>query len=90
MQDYAHPGPVAAKRNLFTPTEFVVLPEFDYLSMPSLRHLLFNAKPRFGSDGSVIPGNGLIESGAIIRLGRKILIDADRFREWVSAQRDTG
>ena len=30
-----------------------------------------------------IAGNGLIEHGAIIRLGRKVLIDGDKFRSWV-------
>lgn len=30
--------------------------------------------------------NGLKESGAIIRVGRKVLIDADRYFDWVYSQ----
>lgn len=30
--------------------------------------------------------NGLKESGAIIRLGRKVLIDTDRYFDWVYKQ----
>lgn len=30
--------------------------------------------------------NGLAESGAIVRMGRKVLIDEDKFLEWVVSQ----
>lgn len=30
--------------------------------------------------------NGLKEAGAIIRIGRKVLIDADRYFDWVYSQ----
>ncbi len=30
--------------------------------------------------------NGLAESGAIVRIGRKVLIDSDKFFAWVMAQ----
>ena len=30
--------------------------------------------------------NGLAESGAIIRLGRKVLIDEDKYFDWVVGQ----
>ena len=33
--------------------------------------------------------NGLKESGAIIRLGRKVMIDTDRFFDWLYSQNDT-
>ena len=52
---------------------------------PSLRNLIFKAGRRHSSDGE-IPGNGLIEAGAIVRIGRKVLIDADRFFDWVRQQ----
>lgn len=51
----------------------------------ALRNLVFKATPRNSSKGE-IPGNGLLECGAIIRLGRKILIDEERFFQWVQAQ----
>ena len=52
---------------------------------PSLRNLIFKAEPRQCSKGE-IPGNGLIECGAIVRVGRKVLIDETRFLEWVRTQ----
>ena len=52
---------------------------------PSVRNLIFKAEPRESSRG-LIPGNGLIEAGAIVRLGRKVLINEERFFAWVQAQ----
>lgn len=52
---------------------------------PALRNLIFKAEPRQSTRGE-IPGNGLIECGAIIRVGRKVLIDESRFFEWVRQQ----
>jgi len=40
-----------------------------------LRHLIFHAEK-----------NGLAKSGAILRIGRKVLINADKFFAWVEAQ----
>jgi hypothetical protein len=51
---------------------------------PALRNLIFKAAPRQCSKGE-IPGNGLIECGAVLRLGRKVLIDEGPFLEWVRA-----
>ena len=53
----------------------------------SLRHLAFEAKQRISSNGDVFPGNGLEETGAIIRVGRKLLIDLDRFDAWLDSHR---
>ena len=64
---------------LFTVEQFVARePAFTALA---LRNLIFKAEPRHGSKG-----NGLIECGAIIRLGRKVLIHEARFLSWVDAQ----
>jgi hypothetical protein len=66
--------------NLYTVKQFPLAhPAF---TASSLRNLIFNAAPRYSSKGEV-PGNGLLECGAIIRLGRKILIDERAFLEWV-------
>ena len=43
----------------------------------ALRNLTFKAEPRQSTVGT-IPGNGLIEAGAILRVGRKVLIDPPR------------
>ena len=45
-------------------------------SVGSLRALIFNAST-----------NGLNEAGAIVRVGRKILLNEARFFFWVEAQR---
>lgn len=51
----------------------------------ALRNLIFKADERHTSNG-VIKGNGLLEVGAIIRIGRKVLIDENRFYIWVKNQ----
>lgn len=45
---------------------------------------IFKASERFDSKGRRIAGNGLAASGAIIRRGRKVLIDVDRYGAWLS------
>jgi hypothetical protein len=49
----------------------------------SLRHLIFGSSSRQTSQG-VIEGNGL--HAAIVRIGRKVLIDEAKFFEWVQTQ----
>jgi len=49
----------------------------------SLRFQIFNAEPRKTSRGE-IPGNGL--DSALVRLGRKVMIDEARFFAWLDAQ----
>jgi len=56
-------------------------------SEPALRNLVFCAKPRQSTKGP-IPGNGLDK--AIIRVGRKVLIDAERFKEWLREKQGGG
>jgi len=46
-------------------------------SVGSLRSLIFNAS-----------SNGLNESGAIVRVGRKILLSEIKFFDWIEAQRE--
>ena len=58
-------------------------------SPSALRNLVFKAEEREGANGK-IPGNGLLEAGAIVRIGRKVLIDEDKFFEWVDAQNKRG
>ena len=53
----------------------------------ALRNLIFKADERQSTKGT-IPGNGLIESGAIVRLGRKVLIVESRFFDWVESQQE--
>ena len=51
---------------------------------PSVRNLVFKADSRESSFGT-IPGNGLLEAGAIIRIGRKVLIHEARFFAWLDS-----
>jgi hypothetical protein len=51
---------------------------------PALRNLIFKANERQSTNG-VIKGNGLLEAGAIIRIGRKVLINETRFFEWIES-----
>lgn len=44
-----------------------------------LRSLIFNEK-----------ANGLAKAGAIVRIGRKVLIDETRFFDWVQLQNKQG
>lgn len=52
-------------------------------SQASLRWLIFQSKPRHSSKGVVKP-NGL--ESALVRIGRKILIDEDKFFIWAKQQ----
>ena len=53
----------------------------------AIRAKIFKADDRFNSRGEKIAGNGLAASGAIIRRGRKILIDVDRYAAWLASSR---
>ena len=48
----------------------------------ALRNLIFKAESRHSSKGK-IAGNGLIECGALVRNGRKVMIHRERFLAWV-------
>ena len=80
-------GNLDGKLRLATVPQISTLPEYKkWLTPPIIRHAIFNAEERVGSGGTVIPGNGL--ASAIIRIGRKILIDLDRFDAWVESHRE--
>lgn len=53
-------------------------------SQGSLRNLIFLAQPRHTSQGT-IHGNGL--DAALVRVGRKLLIDEAKFFGWIDGQR---
>lgn len=50
----------------------------------TLRDLIFKSEERHTAKDK-LPGNGMIEAGAVIRVGRKVLIDEDRFFAWVDS-----
>lgn len=60
-----------------------------FLTLAALTNQVFKAKPRKSTKGD-IPGNGLEEAGAIIRLAGRVLIDEDRYFAWIDAQQEGG
>ena len=55
------------------------------LTPAAIRTQIFKAEDRLNSRGEKIPGNGLATTGAIIRRGRKVLIDLDRYGAWLAS-----
>lgn len=72
---------------LVTVADLPTTPGYGWVTQAALRHLIFKATPRKNSKGEAIPTNGLVECGAIIKLGRKVLVDLDRFDQWVERHR---
>jgi hypothetical protein len=54
------------------------------LTPAAIRSQIFKADDRLNSRGEKIAGNGLAAYGAIIRRGRKVLIDLDRYGAWLA------
>lgn len=78
---------VGVNSTYFTVRQFTeVEPAF---SQAALRNLVFKANPRKSTKG-IIPGNGMLESGALIRVGRKVLINRARFLAWIAQQGSNG
>lgn len=53
------------------------------LTTAAIQGHIFKAQDRIDSKGRKIAGNGLGKSGAIIRRGRKVLIDVDKYAAWL-------
>lgn len=60
---------------------------FPAFSEPAIRNLVFCSKPRQSTKGA-IPGNGL--DRAIIKIGRRVLIDLEQFQSWLNERRASG
>jgi len=56
------------------------------LTAAAIHGQIFKAQDRFDSKGRKIAGNGLAASGAIIRRGRKVLIDVEKYGAWLSGE----
>lgn len=55
------------------------------LTPAAIQGHIFKAADRFDSKGRKIAGNGLAKTGAIIRRGRKVLIDVDKYSAWLTS-----
>ncbi len=72
------------------PRRLFTLPKFaerhsSFITLAAITNQVFKAKSRQSSKGE-IPGNGLEEAGAVVRLNGRVLIDEDRYFAWVDAQ----
>ena len=75
--------PLAKEPTYYTVEQFSLNnPAF---TQSSLRNLIFKSDERLSSNG-VIAGNGLSQAGAIIRVGRKVLINESKFYAWLEEQ----
>ena len=72
------------------PRRLSTLPKFaerysDFTTLSAITNQVFKAKPRHSTKGE-IPGNGMLEYGVIVRIGRRVLIDEDAYFRWLDAQ----
>jgi hypothetical protein len=58
-------------------------PYCDIFTESAFRNLINDAEDRFNSRGDRIPGNGLLECGAVFRVGRRVLVNLDALDEWL-------
>lgn len=52
----------------------------------AIRADIFKADDRLNSRGERIAGNGLAAHGAVIRRGRKVLLDVHRYGNWLAGK----
>jgi hypothetical protein len=68
-----------------TVKQLVSTGKYPWLTEGAVRHLIFASKPALRASGEAAPGNGLAR--AIVRVGRKVLIDVDEFDNWLESGR---
>ncbi len=56
----------------------------------AIRANIFKSDDRLNSRGERIPGNGLAAHGAVIRRGRKRLLDVHRYGNWLAGRPPAG
>ena len=88
MTHHANHGNLAGKGRYARVRDIPNLSGYEWVTESFLRHAIFDSTDRIGSGGSVVPGNGL--AGAIIRIGRRVLLDLDLFDEWLESHREGG
>ena len=52
----------------------------------AIRADIFKAEDRLNSRGERIAGNGLAAHGAVIRRGKKVLLDVHRYGNWLAGK----
>lgn len=70
-----------------TVKRLVELPAYrGWLTEAAVRHLIFASRERLNSRGDVNPSNGL--NRAVLRIGRKVLIDLVEWETWLASHRE--
>ena len=59
-------------------------------SEAALRYHVHRAYARTTKHGEFLPANGLGEAGAVVRIGRRVLLDVDKFYAWVASNPEHG
>ena len=85
-------SPQAFSLNAPLPRHLYTLKKFSernsgFLTLSAITNQVFKAQPRHSSKGE-IPGNGMLDFGAIVRIGRTVLIDEDAYFRWLDAQQE--
>ena len=75
MQQSSHPRPLLSVKQFSE--------KHPAFTQSSLRALIDKARERYSSHG-VVPGNGL--AAAILRIGRRILLDEEAFFRWLASK----
>ena len=75
-----HKQPASPPRRLFTLEKFAER-HSSFLTLPAITNQVWRSKSR-----GEIPGNGLEECGAIVRINGRVLIDEALYFEWIDAQ----
>lgn len=76
------------------PRRLFTLPKFaerhsSFITLAAITNQVFKAKARQSTKGE-IPGNGMEEARAIVRLAGRVLIDEDAYFSWVDSQQARG
>ena len=64
-------------------TKVPTISPYEWVLISSLRQWTFYSKPRHTASGKIISGNGF--DMCIIRIGRRVLIDLDKFDQWIAS-----
>lgn len=95
MQQTETPRPPAAApitelppRRLFTLSKFAER-HSSFITLAAITNQVFKARARQSTKGE-IPGNGMEEAGAVVRLAGRVLIDEDAYFRWVDSQQSRG
>jgi hypothetical protein len=75
-------------RRLYTIKKFAER-HSDFITLSAITNQVFKAQSRHSSKGE-IPGNGMLDFGVIVRIGRKVLLDEDAYFRWLDAQQNRG